>query len=902
MTVKKYPGSELWFDGSSATLVNESSVSSDMVMTAMEQQVPELAALIRWGVDTQKRAGGMFERDKYVTPGNVFEQMRVAYGAAQEDDVVSGVLDTTESLAFAKMDFEAEDPDEEDVWNQIAGDLDLDSRLREMWRELFTVSQFYCAVWYGVKTYKVGRVVPGQPKRKKEYTKLKVPIALSLLDPLKVIPVGNFMFGTERLAYHATRNENDQFVSTLAGNALDATVLQLIESKYTPDREEASTLANLDIDPNNLFLLNKDRVWRHTATRSSYERFAHIRMRSVFELLDLKNQLKQMDRAHLIGGPLRIDQRIPTPEGWKPIGAARVGDEVFSVDGLTTTIVGVYPQGVLTDMHKVTFTDGTEVVCDLNHPWTVVNRRGRSRTIPLSRILEEGLFESNGPGKRLHRHRIPIAFPLVLPEVDLPLDPYLLGYMLGDGSFTQSTPKITCAETMDEQPWRNVLPSGITVSQYETRPGFCPQYGLKGFAWHQNEVTAGLRDVGLWGMVDEDKFIPDEYLWSSEPQRWALLQGLCDSDGHSHQAGGVEIATVSEKLAMGIVHLAQSLGGVATIGIRPGVRNERDCHRVWVSLHQTEAPFRLRRKILKWQARRTPYVRAFHSVVPVADAEAICIKTARDDGLFLTEGMVVTHNTNFIVLVTKGSDNLPAKPQEITALATQVKMAARVPIIVGDHRLDVKIITPETDSTLNAERYNTLDTRIEARLFQMFMTGRSGGGAKGDDSIKVARVVARGLESRRHMLRRSIEANLVNKIFKLNEDQFASGPAKMVFHPKRVALDFDPAVATFLQDLRDRGDISRETVLDEMDFSQYDEARKRQREKKFFDDIFETTIPFSGAAPGTKPATGPAKVQTDSEKRAAGRTGGGNRNGGGSNPDSKTPNSSPVKPRKGSNE
>lgn len=560
---RQLQGSSHWYDPmSGATILNESAVSSDAVMSALSEQHPEFASLIRWSVDSHpRRSEGIFDRDRYVTPINIFDQMKVAYEALQSDDVVSGVLDTTESLAFAKMDFEADDPDEEDIWNQIAADLDLDSRLREIWRELFCYSQAYVCEWWGTKTYKVGRVVPSQSKRKKTPVRLKVPISLTLLDPLKVVPVGNLMFGRERLAYHATEVERDQFRDVLSGDNLDdLTVLQLIDRPYEPDQLERKQLGDLNIDPNNLFLLNEQRVWRHTVTRASYERFASVRMRAIFELLDLKAQLKQMDRAYLIGG------------------------------------------------------------------------------------------------------------------------------------------------------------------------------------------------------------------------------------------------------------------------------------------------------------------------------------------------------TNFIILVKKGSDELPAKPQEISALASQVKMAARVPIIVGDHRLSVEIITPKTDLTLNAERYNTLDTRIEARLFQMFMTGRSGGGAKGDDSIKVARVVARGLESRRHMMRRSLEGNLVRKIYEANEDVFASGPAKLVFHPKRVALDFDPAVATFLQDLRDRGDISRETVLDEMDYSQYDEARKRLREKDFFDGIFKTTIPFSGPLGGNPATDDPAEAPiTKEQKRTAGRTGGGNRNGGGSNPDSKTPNSSPVRPRKGDN-
>ena len=39
-------------------------------------------------------------------------------------------------------------------------------------------------------------------------------------------------------------------------------------------------------------------------------------------------------------------------------------------------------------------------------------------------------------------HSVPVARPLRLPDADLPIDPYILGLWLGDGSST--APNITC--------------------------------------------------------------------------------------------------------------------------------------------------------------------------------------------------------------------------------------------------------------------------------------------------------------------------------------------------------------------------------------------------------------------------------------------------------------------------
>jgi hypothetical protein len=63
-------------------------------------------------------------------------------------------------------------------------------------------------------------------------------------------------------------------------------------------------------------------------------------------------------------------------------------------------------------------------------------------------------------------------------------------------------------------------------------------------------------------------------------------------------------------------------------------------------------------------------------------------------------------------LIRKGTDQLPGKPEEIDQLKAQVTTVARVPIIIGDHRLSVEIVTPKTDNTLNGDKYAAIDSRI----------------------------------------------------------------------------------------------------------------------------------------------------------------------------------------------
>lgn len=355
------------------------------------------------------------------------------------------------------------------------------------------------------------------------------------------------------------------------------------------------------------------------------------------------------------GGPLRVDQRVVTPKGWKPIGEIQVGDEVFTPDGFTTRVLGVFPQGVL-DLYKLTFNDGASVICDGTHRWTTLAVGATPRkTLTVNEMLKTGLYKEyhydrQPGGNKQYRYRIPTTAPIELPARDLPLDPYLMGTLLGDGSMCGTIPRIT-AEGSD-LPWVVTLPEHMTYKNYEKRPGFCPMYGLSALPTCPispgNPVKRALVDLGIWGLTDDDKYIPDDYLWGSVEQRWALLQGLLDTDGNYSKPGRAEFGNISEKLIEGVVQLVQSLGGAATVSERTVRENERPFFRVQIRLNQADAPFRLKRKAEKWKRRHTPWTRSIVSIEPTLSAEAVCIKIDHDDGLFLTEGFAATHNTDFV--------------------------------------------------------------------------------------------------------------------------------------------------------------------------------------------------------------------------------------------------------------
>ena len=473
-------------------------------------------SLAAWAEDAhgeRRHTRALFHRDKYVTPGKVYEQMAMAYDSL-DDDVVGNVADMSEAMAFQKVNFECpEDKDQENVWGQIGKDLDLDSFVRQMWRELFTVSQVYPVRFWGRKTYKVKGKREKRAARK-EYD-LVVPTQLGFLDPLRVVPVKVDPFGNAQLAWIATDSEMELFGKDEPTVQTDDVVKAMFMGQYKPTSKEEAEFNREGIPPDSLMSLNPQFVWRHTATKSPFERWARIRMKSLFPILDLKHQLREMDRAFLLGG------------------------------------------------------------------------------------------------------------------------------------------------------------------------------------------------------------------------------------------------------------------------------------------------------------------------------------------------------INFIVLVTRGTDQIPTTKTEVDQTTAQIRAQSKSPVIVSDHRISIEIITPDVEHILDDDKWAVLDERLLMRLWGTFALSTESSGR--ETSLTTGRVIARGLSSRRHMMKRSIEREVIRMVNDnpLNEAQEFGADAFIEFAPRRMELEFDESVVTMIQSLRDRGDLSRETTLNEFNFDQELEAARREYEDERFGDVFEpVNVPFDSPDKTTPDGSG----------------------------------------------
>src|SRR3954452_21459207 len=234
--------------------------------------------------------------------------------------------------------------------------------------------------------------------------------------------------------------------------------------------------------------------------------------------------------AYMRGRSQPVDTPVLTPDGFRPIGKLRVGDLVVGADGRPTPVLGVYPQG-RRDVYRVTTQDGASPLACAEHLWFVTTRHDK-RNGRDGRVVETQ--DMIGKLRRAHYRdfELPVVAPVQMAARDVPIDPYALGLLLGDGCITTSTtPSFTTADPELVAALESALPR-IELKQKSTYNYDLRHVdGGRGGVIVANPVTVALRDLGLAGTGSATKFVPTMYLFNSETVRLAVLQGLLDTDG-----------------------------------------------------------------------------------------------------------------------------------------------------------------------------------------------------------------------------------------------------------------------------------------------------------------------------------------------------------------------------------
>lgn len=391
------------------------------------------------------------------------------------------------------------------------------------------------------------------------------------------------------------------------------------------------------------------------------------------------NILERRDRVILVGSEglgklLSVDTPIPTPGGWRKMGEIQPGDMVFDGTGQPTEVVAVSEVDNTHTCYRLRFDDGAEIAAADTHLWRTVDYQGRQwsgsrerrqpRWNPGVRTTAEIAATLHARGGHTVNHAIECCEPLQYGhDLRLPVDPYVLGYWLGNGNCGTGVLTTGGADGVDDTDWvigrireAGYVATPTRVVHSDGSESLGHRVGVKG-------LMVPLRTLG----VLHDKRIPERYLRASVHQRLMLLQGLLDSDGYvdptslGHGRGfgcaGVEwCATVPPGTAN--VFAADMMDLLHGLGIKPSAHvsdatlyGRTTSIRTRVTFQSKLPVFSLPRKaepLIPPRTRRS-HTRYIVAADPIDPVDCVCLQVAAPSSMYLVgEQCIPTHNSHVL--------------------------------------------------------------------------------------------------------------------------------------------------------------------------------------------------------------------------------------------------------------
>lgn len=396
-----------------------------------------------------------------------------------------------------------------------------------------------------------------------------------------------------------------------------------------------------------------------------------------------------------------LDSLILSENGFKLMKDVKINDKIYSQSGNLTNVIGIYPQGIK-DIYGITFNDDSYTECCNEHLWLVksILDRNAKRNFKIKQLkdIKNDIFIGNKKN-----YSIPIANPIKFNKKNIEIHPYILGILLGDGCFTAGNIRLTNFDSEIIDYINQYLPDNYILnklSPIEYSIVMKNKLRYEGFNYL-------ISTYNLLNVKSENKFIPNDYLINNIENRINLLQGLMDSDGTIDKLGKTfSFSTSSKKLINDFRFLIESLGGtVNKLRIKKGKYKKNDsyieCKESYTysfRLPDNIIPFKLKRKInlIKKKMKYFP-IRYIKDIKYVGKKEAQCIMVDDESHTYLTNNLIVTHNTYISVayalsLLRKTSNKF--KKIYLVKSVTPLK-GEEIGFIKGPQPLYEKILTPD---------------------------------------------------------------------------------------------------------------------------------------------------------------------------------------------------------------
>ena len=339
-------------------------------------------------------------------------------------------------------------------------------------------------------------------------------------------------------------------------------------------------------------------------------------------------------------------EKVYTPEGIKQWGDIKIGDKLYGTYGNITTVTDI-PFDDIADIYKITLRDNRVVYASDDHIWNVV-KKSNNKILHLNTkylynnyIINRPKSYRNPSGKE-YIYYIPKNKGVEYPSVNVPIDSYTLGILLGDGCFRNKGFKnqiIFTSALQDIDSYKKNTPYKID------------KIGKGDYSYAIRVNTQYLYDCGLWMKKSEDKFIPDLYKYNDRKTRLSILKGLLDTDGSIH--GNVpKFNTASKRLAEDVVEIARSLGYNSKYIIRKAgykIRGEfkKYLNSYEVSIYGGKELFNLKRKqdlINEDKILSRALKTCITNIEYVGKQKCKCVTVDSKDESYLIGDFIQTHN------------------------------------------------------------------------------------------------------------------------------------------------------------------------------------------------------------------------------------------------------------------
>lgn len=354
------------------------------------------------------------------------------------------------------------------------------------------------------------------------------------------------------------------------------------------------------------------------------------RILSISPIIDmtLKGGIKDGTWLMLSGAPKcgkaqPVTEIVYTPTGPRKIGDLKVGDYVCSPVNGITRVNGVFPQG-FKDVFKVTFSDDTSVLCCENHLWhTRLNYTGSNYTTKETKELIGDLSYPDSD-----KWAIPITNKVYFYNEYLVLiDPYFMGILLSWASIRRRMIKF------------KKLPDHLVpiVSKY------CEQYHCKlinnKIISDDNPETSGIISSHIIGIganyFHKYKKIHDLLKYSDELDRMQIIRGIFSRGAYQHKNGYIEYDCRNYHLIQDVREVLMSLGYFCKFSVR------KYEYRLTIN---TDRPYELLKNV-PYEFTRKRIYKTIKCIEPAGRENCVCINVEAEDGLYITSGFNVTHNT-----------------------------------------------------------------------------------------------------------------------------------------------------------------------------------------------------------------------------------------------------------------